>query len=79
MPPLVTVQTLVVDEVKATVRPDVDEAPPLRTDKFGDVPKFCVPGFTNVMVCEPLGVTLLEAADGAPVNEAALVAVTVKV
>lgn len=74
-----TVQTLVVEEVNVTISPDVDETPPPSTDKFGDVPKFCVPGLAKVMVWEPFGITLLDAVEADPVNAAALVAVTVKV
>ena len=72
-PPLVTVQTPVVVELKTGVRPELAVAV-----SVGAVPKFCVPGLANVMVWVPLGVTLLEAAEAAPVPTA-LVAVTVKV
>ncbi|MNV89992.1 hypothetical protein D3C71_1843300 [compost metagenome] len=44
----------------------------------GVVPKFCVPGLPNVMVCGDAGVTELEAAEGLP-SPAELVAVTVNV
>jgi hypothetical protein len=45
-PALVIVQTLVVDDVNATVRPELAVA-----DSVGEVPKFCVPGLANVIVC----------------------------
>jgi hypothetical protein len=32
------VQTPVVDEVKVTVKPDVEDAPPPKTDRSGEVP-----------------------------------------
>jgi hypothetical protein len=44
----------------------------------GVVPKFWAPGFAKVMICVPLGVTELEAAEALPVP-ALFVAVTVKV
>lgn len=44
-PPLVIVQTPVVDEVNVGVRPDVELAV-----NVGVVPKFCAPGSANVMV-----------------------------
>jgi hypothetical protein len=71
-PPLVMVHTPVVLEVKLTVRPELAVAV-----RVGLVPKFCAPGLAKVMVCDPLGVTLLDAADADPVP-AELVAVTVK-
>ena len=72
-PPLVTVQTPVVLEENVTVRVEVDVAV-----SVGDVPKFCVPGLLNVIVCEACGVTEFEADEALPVP-AELVAVTVKV
>jgi hypothetical protein len=72
-PPLVIVQMPVVLDVKLTVRPELAVAV-----KVGVVPKFCVPGLLNVIVCVACGVALLEAADGAPVP-AEFVAVTVNV
>lgn len=78
-PAVVIVQTPVVDDVKVTVKPDVDDAPPPKIVKFGVVPKFCVPGLAKVIVCGAFGVTEFDAAEAAPVNGAALVAVTVKV
>lgn len=44
-PPLVIVQTPVVEELKLTVRPDVAVA-----DKVGVVPRFWAPGLLNVIV-----------------------------
>lgn len=73
VPPVVTVQTPVLVVVKETARPELAMAL-----SVGDVPKVWVPGFANVIVCGPFGVTLLDAADEAPVP-VALVAVTVKV
>lgn len=72
-PPLVTVQTAVVDDVKTGVKLDVAVAV-----SVGDVPKFCAPGLAKVIVCSPIGVAELDAADAEPVP-AELVAVTVKV
>jgi hypothetical protein len=72
-PPLVTVHTLGVEEVKVTVNPDEAVAV-----SVGDVPKFCTPGLAKLMVCEYFGVTLLEAADGELVSTE-FVAVTVNV
>ena len=72
-PPEVMVHTPVVDEVKLTVRLEVEVAV-----KVGVVPKFCVPGLVKVMVWAALGVTLLDALEAEPVP-AELVAVTVKV
>ena len=72
-PPVVIVHTPVVLEVKLTLRPESEVAV-----SVGVVPKFCAPGLAKVMVCGALGVTLLDAADAAPVPTA-LVAVTVKV
>ena len=72
-PPLVIVHTPVVADVNVTARPELAVAV-----SVGVVPKFCVPGLLKVIVCAAFGVTLFEAADGAPVP-AELVAVTVKV
>lgn len=72
-PPLVIVQTDVVDDVKVGVKLEVAVAV-----SVGDVPKFCAPGLVKVIVCGPIGVTELEAADAEPVP-AELVAVTEKV
>ena len=72
-PPEVIVATLGVSDVKVGVR--LESAVAL---SVGVVPKFCVPGFVNVIVCEALGVTEFEAADAEPVP-AELVAMTVKV
>jgi hypothetical protein len=69
----VMVHTLVVDDVKVGVRPESDVAV-----SVGLVPKFCDPGFANVMVWPAFGVTELEALDAGPVP-AELLAVTVKV
>ena len=73
VPLLVIVHTAVVLEVKLTARPELAVAV-----SVGVVPKFCAPGLLKVIVCAAFGVTLFEAADGAPVP-AELVAVTVKV
>jgi hypothetical protein len=72
-PALVTVHTLLVLELKLTVRPELAVA-----DNVGVVPKFCAGGCGNVMVWVPWGVTLVDAAEGEPVP-AEFVAVTVKV
>ena len=72
VPPLVMVHTLVVAELKVTVPPGAVAV------SVGVVPKFCVPGLANVMVWLPLGVTLFDAAEAAPVPTL-FVAVTVKV
>lgn len=72
-PPLVMVQTLVVDELKVTAKPEVEVAV-----NVGVAPKFCVPGLVKVTVCDATGVMELDDADAAPVP-AELVAVTVKV
>ena len=72
-PPLVIVQTPVVDELKVTLKPDVELAV-----NVGVVPKFCVPGLVKVTVWVAIGVIELDAADAAPVPTE-LVAVTVKV
>ncbi len=71
-PPDVIVQTAAVDDVKATVRPEVAVAV-----KVGVVPKLCVPGLLNVIVWGAAGVTEFDAAEAVPVPMA-LVAVTVK-
>lgn len=68
-----TVHTSGVLVVKVTVSPESELALSVRL-----VPKFCAPGFANVMVCAALGVTLLDAADAVPVP-ALFVAVTVNV
>jgi hypothetical protein len=72
-PPLVTVQTPVVLEEKVTVSPEEAVAA-----SVGVVPKFCVPGLLNVIVCGARGVTEPEAAEALPVP-AEFVAVTLKV
>ena len=72
-PPLVIVQTPVVEDVNDTANDEVEVAV-----KVGVVPKFCAPGFAKVIVCDALGVTEFDAADAAPVP-ALFVAVTVKV
>ncbi len=72
-PPPVIVHTPVVDELKVGVRPESEIAV-----SVGMVPKFCAPGLLKVMVCGAAGVIALDAADAAPVSEAPLVAVTVK-
>jgi hypothetical protein len=72
-PPLVIVQTPVVDEVNATVNAEVDVAV-----SVGVVPKFIVPGLANVIDCEPKGVADPDAPEALPVP-ALLVAVTVNV
>jgi hypothetical protein len=72
-PPLVIVHTPVVPEVNVTVRPEVELAL-----SVGVVPRACAPGLLKVMIWLALGVTLVDAADAAPVP-AELVAVTVKV
>ena len=72
-PPLVIEHTLPVLELKLTVRPELAFA-----NNVGVVPKFCPPGLLNVMVWVPWGVTLVDAAEGAPMP-AEFVAVTVKV
>jgi hypothetical protein len=66
-------QTPGVVDVKVTMSPELAVAV-----SIGDVPKVWVPGFANVIVCGPFGITLLDAADGA-LGPAELVAVTVKV
>src|SRR5689334_6403724 len=60
-PPAVIVQTLVVWLVNVTGRPDVDVAV-----RVGVVPKFCVPGLLNVIVCAWVGVTALLFPDSGP-------------
>jgi hypothetical protein len=71
-PPLVIVHTPVVDEVKLAVKLELALAV-----NVGAVPKLCAPGLANVIVCDPIGVTLLEALDTA-LAPAELVAVTLK-
>ena len=72
-PPLAIVQTPVVEDVNDTANDEVEVAV-----KVGEVPKFCAPGFENVMVCGALCVNEFDAAD-ATLVPALLVAVTVKV
>jgi hypothetical protein len=72
-PPLLIVHTPIVAELKLGVNPELALAV-----KVGLVPMFCAPGLVNVMVCDPIGVTLLEALELLPVP-ALLVAVTLKV
>lgn len=73
VPPLVVVQTPLVDELNVGTRPDVAVAV-----SVGDVPNVCAPGLAKLIVWFPLGVTGAEAAEAAPVP-ALLVAVTVNV
>ncbi len=79
MPPLVIVHTLVVEELKVTLRPEVEVTPPPQDAQVRAVPKLCEPGLAKVMVCGEAGITEVEAAEAAPVSAALLVAVTVKV
>ncbi len=72
-PPLVIVHTPLVDDVKATVNAELAVAV-----SVGVVPKFFVPGFANVIDCEPMGVTDPEAPEALPVP-ALLVAVRLNV
>ena len=72
-PPVVMVATSVSPLEKVTVSPESEVAL-----SVGLVPKFCVPGFANVIVCTALGVTLLDAADSEPVPTV-FVAVTLNV
>jgi hypothetical protein len=72
-PPEVIVHTPVVDDENVGVRPDVAVAV-----NVGVVPKFCAPGFANVIVCVPFGVTAFDADEAKPLP-AEFVAVTVKV
>jgi hypothetical protein len=73
VPPDVTVQTPVVEDVNTGGRPDVAVAV-----SVGVVPKFCAPGLLKVIVWLPLGVAELEAAE-AELVPIAFVAVTEKV
>jgi hypothetical protein len=73
VPPLDIVHTPEVDDVKATVNPELDVAV-----SVGVVPKFFVPGFANVIVWETCGVADPDAAEAGPVP-AMFVAVTVNV
>lgn len=72
VPPVVIVQTPVVDDVNVGVKPELAVAV-----SVGAVPKFCAPGLPKVIVWEAAGVTELDAADAEPVP-VELVAVTVK-
>jgi hypothetical protein len=72
-PPLVTVQTPVVDELKVGIKLDEDDAL-----SVGVVPKSCAPGLLKVIVCAALGVTESDAAEAEPVP-AEFVATAVKV
>jgi hypothetical protein len=72
VPPLVIVHTPVVDEVKLGVKLELALAV-----NVGAVPKLCAPGLAKLIVCDPIGVTLLEALDTA-LAPAELVAVTLK-
>jgi hypothetical protein len=72
-PPPVTVHTLEVDDVNATVKLESEVAV-----NVGVVPKFCVTGFAKVIAWASFGVTLDEAAEELPVPTL-FVAVTVKV
>jgi len=69
----VIVQTPVVDDVNVGVDPDDAVAVTV-----GVVPKFCAPGFVNVIVWPALGVTALDALESTPVP-AEFVAVAVNV
>jgi hypothetical protein len=71
-PPLVTVHTPVVVEVKVGVRLELAVAL-----SVGVAPKLWLPGFAKVIVCAAIGVTLFDAAD-TPLRPAELVAVTLK-
>ena len=62
VPPDVTVHTPVVDEVKDGAKPD--EAVAFNT---AFVPKVGASGFTNVIVCDPFGVTAFDGADAVPI------------
>ena len=74
VPPVVMVQTDVVDDVNATGRPEVAEAV-----SVGDVPKLWVPGLVKAMLWEPaVGVMLADAVLGEDVPTP-FVAVTVNV
>ncbi len=72
-PALVTVQTLLVAELKTGVRPDEALAV-----SVGELPISWLPGLAKVMVCAPIGTTGADAAEAVLVP-ALLVAVTVKV
>jgi hypothetical protein len=63
-PPLVMVQTLVVEDVNVGVKPESAVAV-----SVGAVPKFCAPGLGKVMVCDAAGVIELEAAEAEPVPQ----------
>jgi hypothetical protein len=60
VPPAVTVQTPVVDDVNVTLFPD----PPPVAVTVKAVPKFFVPGFANVIVWAARMVTEFDAAEG---------------
>jgi hypothetical protein len=72
-PPLVMVHTSGVSLVNVTGSVESEVAV-----SVGWVPKFCAPGFANVIVCGALGITLFDAAEAWPVP-ALFVAVTVNV
>jgi hypothetical protein len=72
-PPLVIVQTPEVDDVKATVKAELDVAVIV-----GVVPKLCSPGLVKVIVWASFGVTPVDAAEALPAPTL-LVAATVKV
>ena len=72
-PPVVIVHTPEVADVKATVRLESEVAL-----NVGVVPKLFVPGFANVIDCEPKPVTDPDAPEALPAP-ALLVAVTVNV
>lgn len=72
-PPLVIVQTPEVDDVKLTVKLELDVAV-----SVGVVPKLFVPGSAKVIDCEPKPVTDPDAPEALPVP-ALLVAATVNV
>jgi hypothetical protein len=67
------VQTPEVDDVKATVKAELDVAVIV-----GVVPKLCSPGLVKVIVWASFGVTPVDAAEALPAPTL-LVAVTVKV
>ena len=73
VPLVVMVQTPGVAEVNDMGKPDVELAV-----SVGVVPKLFAPGFANVIVCGPCGVTLPEVVEAEPVPME-FVAVTVKI
>ena len=71
-PTLVIVHTPMVDELNVGVKLELALAV-----KVGLVPIFCAPGLANVIVCDPIGVTLFDALEAEPVPTE-FVAVTLK-